>query len=75
VAIETLAQTDWHTVHHVRHQQDVETYLMIVETVGRQYRFQEGWGKAGQQLVYGTRDSFQHRQGLGRGRVTLQQAG
>ncbi len=54
---------------------NVERYLMIVETVGRQYRFQEGWGEAGQQLVYGTRDSFQHRQGLGRGGVTLQQAG
>ena len=53
----------------------METHLVIVETVGRQYRFQEGWGEARQQLVYGTRDSFQHRQGLGRGGVTLQQPG
>ena len=48
---------------------------MAVETVGGQYRFQECWGQAGQQLVYGTRDSFQHWQGLASGGVALQQAG
>ena len=39
-------------------------YLLVIKTVTREDRFQEGWWQAGQQFLYGSRDSLQHWQGL-----------